>query len=345
MRLLRRKRQDTGAATAGADPAADFPESLDDLLAEIEGLTASNREDPSRETERQLLRKRHLAGIRFMQSAPDDPRFAEPNDAGLAKPEPLPQVGPDQLTPGVLRAGILRDGCLLVRGLVPGDAALAFAAEIDRAYSERERSEGPAGGSYYEEFDPHPPFEPPMREWIKMGGGLLAGDSPRLSFEMIELFEAAGLPRLVSDYLGEPALISLHKTTLRKAEPSVSGAWHQDGFFMGPVRALNLWLSLSHCGDDAPGLDILPRRLEDYLATGTEGADLAWTISDKEVDEAAGGTPVIRPVFEPGDALLFDERFLHKTGSDPSMPNPRFAIESWFFGGSAFPGEYAPIAV
>ena len=50
-------------------------------------------------------------------------------------------------------------------------------------------------------------------------------------------------------------------------------------------------------------------------------------------------------MFEPGDALFFDELFLHQTGSDPSMPNPRFAIENWFFGGSAFPGEFAPVAV
>jgi hypothetical protein len=53
----------------------------------------------------------------------------------------------------------------------------------------------------------------------------------------------------------------------------------------------------------------------------------------------------VRPIFEPGDALFFDEMFLHQTGSDPSMPNPRFAIESWFFGGTAFPGDYAPLAV
>ena len=53
----------------------------------------------------------------------------------------------------------------------------------------------------------------------------------------------------------------------------------------------------------------------------------------------------MRPIFEPGDALFFDELFLHQTGSDPSMPNPRFAIESWFFGASAFPGDYAPVAV
>ncbi len=55
--------------------------------------------------------------------------------------------------------------------------------------------------------------------------------------------------------------------------------------------------------------------------------------------------PIVRPIFEPGDALFFDELFLHKTGSDPSMPKPRYAIENWFFGGSAFPREYGPLAV
>ena len=53
----------------------------------------------------------------------------------------------------------------------------------------------------------------------------------------------------------------------------------------------------------------------------------------------------MRPIFEPGDALFFDEMFLHQTGSDPSMPNPRFAIESWFFGAHGFPADYAPLAV
>ena len=51
-----------------------------------------------------------------------------------------------------------------------------------------------------------------------------------------------------------------------------------------------------------------------------------------------------RPIFDPGDALLFDDLFLHQTGSDPSMPNTRYAIESWFFGPSAYPDEYVPIA-
>jgi hypothetical protein len=174
---------------------------------------------------------------------------------------------------------------------------------------------------------------------------VLAVDSPKLSAQMIDLFRTATLPRLVEGYLGETPLISLQKTTLRKAEPSVPGAWHQDGSFMGDVRALNLWLSLSRCGDQSPGLDLVPRRL-DYLVTQqTDEAVLSIQVSQAMAEKAAADRPIIRPVFEPGDALLFDDLFLHQTGSDPSMPKPRYAVENWFFGASGFPAEYGPLAV
>jgi peptidoglycan/LPS O-acetylase OafA/YrhL len=42
--------------------------------------------------------------------------------------------------------------------------------------------------------------------------------------------------------------------------------------------------------------------------------------------------------------VLTDEKFLHATGSDPSMPKPRFAIENWFLGPSGSPDD-TPIAV
>jgi ectoine hydroxylase-related dioxygenase (phytanoyl-CoA dioxygenase family) len=170
-------------------------------------------------------------------------------------------------------------------------------------------------------------------------------DSPMLAFEMFELFESAGVPALVEGYLGEPGLITGHKTTLRKADPSVAGAWHQDGHFMGEVRALNLWLSLSRCGDESPGLDIVPRRFDQLVTTATDEAVLSYQVSQSKAEEAAGETGIIRPIFEPGDALFFDELFLHATGSDPSMPKPRYAIENWFFGSSGFPEDYAPFAV
>jgi hypothetical protein len=160
---------------------------------------------------------------------------------------------------------------------------------------------------------------------------------------MLNAFEQSGLVSLIEGYLGERPLISADKSTLRKAEPHIAGAWHQDGAFMGEVRAMNVWLSLSRCGDESPGLDIVPRRLDDFVQSGTEGTYLDIQVSQAMAEKAAGEYGIARPIFEPGDALLFDDRFLHQTGSDPAMPKPRYAIESWFFGPSAFPGDYVPI--
>jgi hypothetical protein len=63
------------------------------------------------------------------------------------------------------------------------------------------------------------------------------------------------------------------------------------------------------------------------------------------VDERRGEAEVIKPVFEAGDAMLFDHYFLHSNAADSSMPNYRYAIETWFFGTSGFPEEYAPLAL
>jgi hypothetical protein len=360
MKLLRRRRDGPDRSDPGLGPGAtedqtasvpkeEFPGGDEQLTAEIERLHAANRAEPDPQIERRLLWLRHLAGIRELDRAPSQPRHPQPDVAALpAFAGALPDIAAGKLTPELLRAGILRDGCLLVRGLMQRDTALGFAAEIDRSFQERDRFDAgdAAAEGYYEEFTPHSRFDPYLgRPWIKMGGGVYAADSPTLSFQMIELFRAAGVPELVSGYLGEPALISVHKSTLRRADPSVPGAWHQDGAFMGPVRSLNLWLSLSRCGDESPGLDIVPIRLNEYVTTKTEEATLDMQVSQLKAQEAAGTRGIMRPIFEPGDALLFDELFLHQTGADPGMPRARYALENWFFGASRFPTAYAPITI
>ncbi len=324
-----------------------FDGSDEDLRAEIETLRAKISAGTGAEEQRRLLTLRHLEGIRVLEKA--RPSHPEPDDEKLPPyvdgPPPIPA---SEVTPGLLRAGILRDGCLLVRGLVPREQAEQLAEHIDQSFAQRENHDAgsPVEPGLYEEFVLHPPFDPFLgRPWIKMGGGVYAADSPTLSAEMIELLHESGMPALVDGYLGEQGLISVHKTTLRKADPSVPGTWHQDGKFMGPVRALNLWLSLSHCGDVAPGLDIVPQRLERYVETQTDEATLDTQVSHAKALQAAGERGIVRPIFEPGDAMLFDDLFLHQTGSDASMPNPRYALECWFFGASGFPLPYAPIAI
>jgi hypothetical protein len=348
----RRKRDEaveasTPAATAVAEPPAAYDGTDSELADEIQRRSESARAGNALTDERELIRLRNEAGIRRLRDAPGRASFAS-GGARLPDGDGLPEFTRDQVTPELLRSAILRDGCLLVRGLVNRSDAEWFAAQIDRSFAERDRHDDGAAHDpeLYDEFTPDPRCGDELaRPWIKAGGGVLAVDSPLLNFKMMELFEQARLPELVSGYLGEAPLITAQKTTLRKAEPSVPGAWHQDGKFMGPVRALNLWLSLSRCGDEAPGLDIVPKRIDDFVTTQTDEALLDYAISQRMAEDAAGETGILRPVFEPGDALFFDDVFLHKTGSDPAMPNPRYAIENWFFGGSGFPQEYAPIAV
>ncbi len=349
MNIFKRARRGSAAVAVAEAPREPFEGTAEELDAEIRRLTESNRNHASRETERRILALRHQAGAAVLEGAGERPDHAAPDATRLPGGPGLPEFTIDELTPELLRAAILRDGCALVRGLISREDALLFAGQIDSAFEERERQVG--GGSkvegLYEPFQPQPEheFEDGIREWIRQGGGVLAMDSPQLAAGMFDRLDAAGLPALIEGYLGERPLLSVQKTTLRKATPDVSGAWHQDGKFMGDVRALNLWLSLSRCGDVAPGLDIVPRRLNEFVSAGTEGALLDYAVEDRIVNEVAGDTPVIRPIFEPGDALLFDDLFLHQTGSDPSMPNPRYALESWYFGGSGFPEDYAPIAV
>jgi hypothetical protein len=350
----RRKRDDgaaeapvaSNAATAVAEPPAGFIGSDAELDAELARRTEQARGGDALSDQRELIRLRNQAGIRRLGAA-SGATFAAAT-ATLPEGPGLPEFTRDEVTPELLRSAILRDGCLLVRGLVDRADAEWFAEQIDRSFAERDRHD--AGAAHdpelYDEFTPDPRFgEELARPWIKEGGGVLAVDSPLLNFKMMEMFEQARLPELVHGYLGEAPLITAQKTTLRKAEPSVPGAWHQDGKFMGPVRALNLWLSLSRCGDEAPGLDIVPKRIDDFVTTQTDEALLDYMISQRMAEDAAGEVGIQRPIFEPGDALFFDDVFLHKTGSDPAMPKPRYAIENWFFGGSGFPHEYAPIAV
>jgi hypothetical protein len=347
-RSTRGRRSKGGAAALAETPADAFDGSDEELVAEIQRLTERNRSRPSGPQERMLLHLRNRLGIRRLESEGDDAGHPDPDFAALPTGSPLPELSPESLTPGILRAGILRDGCVLVRGLVDRRRAQEFAKQIDRSFQERLRHD--ADRSFNDRF--YVPFEPDprrgvrlLREWIKSGGGVLAVDSPLLSFQMGEMYRAAGLPELVQGYLGEAPMVTGDKTTLRKAEPSVSGAWHQDGKFMGEVKALNLWLSLSHCGDDAPGLDLVPRRLDGHVTTETDEAMMTNQVSQRMAEATAGDRPILRPIFEPGDALLFDELFLHKTASEPTMRHPRYAIENWFFGASAFPADYVPLAL
>ncbi len=342
MRSLFKRKPDSPAREAIDQAEAMAGEGR--IFEAIEMLTAANRAAPDPAAEHALVTLRNRA---FAELEPHPSQPAEPVPVpvrGDDGDDGLPALDASELTAGAVRGAILEKGSVIVRNLVAPERAAELVAGIDRAFAGREGdgANGSAEGTpWLRPFEPAPEYERAVgmgRAFVNDGSGIWLADSPRALFQLADTFESAGLRELITEYLGERPAISVNKGTLRRAAPTVGTEWwHQDGAFLGgEIRSLNVWLSLTDCGVDAPGMDIVGRRLESIVETGTRDADFEWSVSPEVVAEIAGDD-ISRPVFRPGDALLFDHLCLHKTASSAEMTKTRYATETWFFAPSAYP--------
>jgi hypothetical protein len=329
--------------------AAMSPGARLDIVDEIAHLTATTRANRTAEEARRLVALRNDA---FSEFADEPGRAAWPPDlpdvfTNVRAPD-VPEIDRDQLSVEAVAAGIVHHGSLLVRGLVPTAELQPLVDDVDRSLGAAQRwldgAQADETAPWFEIFEPRPPFSVGLsRRFVVEGGGVLAADAPLAMCRIIDVFEAAGLRRVLTDYLGERPALSAKKTTLRRVPPDSGSDWHQDGAFLGrDVRSVNVWVALSDCGVEAPGLDIVPKRL-DLVDTGTEGAIFDWSVGRPVVERAAAPEGITRPVFCAGDALLFDDRNLHATACSPSMTKDRYAIEAWFFAPSAYPTDQVPV--
>jgi Phytanoyl-CoA dioxygenase (PhyH) len=340
----------------GALAEADRLEAEGRTIDAVETLVSANREQPRPEIERRLVKARNHAFAELVrgQADPIERRLAEvPDGVAPLDDMSLPTISAADLSAEAIADGVLRRGCLLIRGLVPQECAEQLVAGIDRVFEARDAHDAGAPieetTPWFEPFEPEPEYATAVvsgRTFVNTGSGTWIADSPRLLFRLLETFEDLGLREKIRAYLGERPAISVNKGTLRRLPPEGGTEWwHQDGAFLGEgIRSLNVWVALTECGRDAPGMDVVAKRLDGIVAPGKRGADFDWSLSDEEVRELAGDT-VVRPLFEPGDALLFDHLFLHRTGTDPGMTETRYATETWFFAPTAYPdpSEQVPL--
>ena len=321
-----------------------------DFDAAIAFASSENRRARDSQLERWLVQWRHRA----FESRQVSPRRDWPPQVPdlFAGCEGAPEIEGEHLTAATIGAGILHHGCVIVRGLIAREEAQDLAAEVDCVF---DAAKAAVEGASVEQTLP---WYAPLRVRLRnealhqaravgyRGAGILTADSPRLLFDLLELYERRRVIATLTDYLGERPTLSAQKAALRRVPPTTGTDWHQDGAFLGAdVRAVNVWLALSECGVDAPGLDLIPRRLPAIVETGTGQAKFRWSVDPAVVDVAAAGTAVASPVFMPGDAVVFDQLFLHRTGVRPGMTRQRWAIESWFFAPSGAPRDYFPVVV
>ncbi len=316
----------------------------------IAWLSACHRQQPDVRYERLLAECRYKAYlIQPPQSTVKGP-WPLPVTDPFADIHGVPEIDADQLSATTLAAGIRCHGALLVRGLLQESKALQLAAGVQQALEAcaawHRNGMGPSDSPWYSRLALPDDCEiEPARIWVEEANGVWTVDSPRMLSELIELFASSGVAAAIAGYFGERPMLSVGKSTLRRVPGTIRTAdWHQDGAFMGSdIRSVNVWLSLSHCGEDASGLEVLPRRLSRVLPTGSHGAYFDWSVGPGMVEEAAEGIATVSPIFAPGDALLFDHFFLHRTGIPAAIAKDRYAIESWFFAPSAYPAQQVPL--
>jgi len=341
---------------------ADKLESEGRFLDAIDALTEANRLQRDPDIERRLVRLRHEAGVTLQPDPGPRPWPVIEPRGRLDTSDGLATISPEELTPETISTGIRNHGCVRIRRMLPEPAVKSLILTIDRAFA---GCDSRASGASLAETTPW--FETfklsdrysrdtksefmSKRPWVRHNGGVWAADSPRGLFNLFEVIRGVGLAQLISAYLGERPAVAIDKCTFRRVGQLVdtgagdpAGWWHQDGAFLGEgVRTVNAWISLSHCGRDAPGVDLVPCRLSEIVETGSEGASFDWAVGSGVVERVAVDAPVCRPAFEPGDVLLFDELLLHRTAIDPTMRRERYAVETWFFAPSVFPDHYVPL--
>lgn len=293
----------------------------------------------------------HLAEVRVARGAElvrrQDPAAPGPVHQASADAFPdadgLPEVPHDQLDLELLASGIQHHGGLVVRGLFDPATVEALRAELDR--TERRRAQHAHGpGDHRPAPGPH---------------GLQI--SPRGLELLLAAYDRAGLTDLVRRYLGDVPVLATNRVRLRRDERARAGRlpWHQDAvFFLHATQAVNVWAALTPVGEDRPGLEVAPARQpgtlgydEDELAERDRRDERPPLYYAKDLgidlaDAARGGDRAASPVLEPGDAIVFDDLTLHRTGTQRWRADAREVAITWFFHPARFPKKRVqPVAV
>ena len=344
MGLFKRK---ASAATALAEPPA--PASTEACSTRSGALTEANRCRRDRADRAAAAPLRHLAGVRLLESATRPPSIPRPTSPGCPTADGLPG---DRARRADAGAAARRDPARRLPARArPRRPRRRARARRRRsiARSRRARRSRPARGRarlLRGVRRPRRAFEvASVRPWIREGGGVLAGDSPMLACRDARAVRgrraaaarrrlprrAAAAVRAQDDAAQGRAVRRRRLAPGRRLHGRRAGA-----------QPLALALALRRRGARARHRPAPARRDRvDARRDARRGADAPRRPRRPRATRRSCGRSS-----SPATRCSSTSCSCTRPASDPStMPKPRFAIESWFFGGSAFPADYAPLAV
>jgi Phytanoyl-CoA dioxygenase (PhyH) len=260
----------------------------------------------------------------------------------------VPEICAADLTVDVLGGAVAHHGVLLIRGLFNAEQVAATREVQDRVKAASLLGTPDSNErAWYMPFDGKSRLEKALRSRAESRGGNWLADSPLGLARVMQILESIGVVGLINEHFQERSAISLQKSTLRSVQPEPADTgWHQDGSFLDDdVRSMNVWVALSPCGGSFPasGIELIPRRFEEILPVDTSLG--VASISPGLISEIKQRYTSLTPQFDAGDALMFDEHFVHRTSLKPGISEVRYALECWFFAPSHCVSNYVPFLV
>lgn len=342
------------AANLPADRPTGFPTDGDRLSSDgdpvgaLDAAIRAHRAAPSPELAARLVRLRHAAADAYRPPG-REPWPPSQVDSFPEAPGAIPEISRSELSGDLMAAAIEHHGSVIVRGLFDADQVTRTRQSVLAATDAQPDDPDQAAAPDYVPQLGLDVFNSALRKRVARDNGVWLADAPTALAEVLDDLEAAGVLAAIRHHFGSRPLISLQKSTLRRNQPEYRyTGWHQDGSFLGAsTRALNVWVALTPCGGDrpAPGLELVGGRVPTLLAAdgGTGRASIDGFAVHFQAQ--ATGLEVVQPVFEPGDALLFDELMAHRTYLTHEMTRERLALECWFFAASHRPDDYVSLLV
>ena len=211
-------------------------------------------------------------------------------------------------------------GHVLVRGAFPADTINVICREVARFFSDFEARMAAAQVSevdrgLYETFG-NLTFD----RMVESGFGGVAALFPAI--------RASKLAPVIAAHFGEAIHVPRNHVLGRYYQPPYGNVvpYHQDVTVIDPRASVTTWIPLNECGAAAPGLE---------LANALITAPLPITPGDYTITADVIEWDSIRPVFKPGDAVLFLNTTPHRSYVTPDMTRPRYSFEVRYMPASA----------